>query len=540
MKALNVARHTGRGLFQALAELGAVRMTPPRDSRAAAHRLAGALGAVARAHDLVVTVRGEIAHGPALVVSNHVSYLDPIALLPVCPAIPIAKGEVAGWPIVGPVGKAFGIIFLARRDPMARVRTLRRIHDLLAAGTPVYNFPEGTTTRGDRVLPFWRGGFGIAQRLGVPVVPVAIRYRDPALAWCDGATFVPHYLRTAARPCTEVTLAFGAPLHARTGERVGREAWDLRTVPAYLWFGFRVVDEQGAPLPGATNIGVASCTVTGITTGLHNYVVTYPHATDLGFEQVVVPVTPLINTASDYTDMWWAGESENGWGLSITQHGRAQFAVLYVYDGNGNPIWYVLPDGTWNASNTAFTGLLYQPTSSPYSSYNTANFKPGGVTGASVGNATITYTGAGTATLTYTINGVSGSKAIVRQPFATDDGAAKMQVNDMWWAGIQENGWGMNIAQQGRMLFPVWYTYETAGRTIFYTVPGGTWTGSSFTGDIYSTVSSVWLGVNYNRAQFVVTKVGTMTLDFTDQSNAVMSYTIGNVTQKKVIMRQPF
>ena len=293
-------------------------------------------------------------------------------------------------------------------------------------------------------------------------------------------------------------------------------------------------------LPGATNIGVASCTITGITSGLHNYVVTYPHVTDAGFEQVVVPVTPLVSAAADFTDMWWVGPSENGWGVSITQHGRAQFVVLFVYDASGNPIWYVLPEGTWNATNTAFTGALYQPTGSPFSSYNTASFRPLGVTGSTVGSATITYTSANAATLTYTINGISGSKSIIRQAFATDDGQPKMQVNDLWWAGIGENGWGMNIAQQGRVLFPVWYTYDSAGRTVFYTVPIGTWTGSIFKGDIYSTVSSAWLGVNYNPAQFVVTKVGTMSLDFSDQSNAVMTYSINAVTQTKSITRQPF
>ena len=56
------------------------------------------------------------------------------------------------------------------------------------------------------------------QRLGAPVVPVAIRYRDPALAWCDAETFLPHYLRTAGRPRVEVTLTFGAPMSPRTGE----------------------------------------------------------------------------------------------------------------------------------------------------------------------------------------------------------------------------------------------------------------------------------------------------------------------------------
>jgi 1-acyl-sn-glycerol-3-phosphate acyltransferase len=215
---VTASRHAGRGLFNALAELGAARMTPPRDPRDAAHRLAGALGTIARAHQLAVRVHGEVPRTRALIVANHISYLDPLAILPVCPAAPLAKSEVAAWPIVGSIGAALGVQFVERDLPFGRVRALRRIHALLAAGVSVLSFPEGTTTRGETVRPFHRGCFGIAQMLAVPVVPVAIRYRDPDLAWCDGATFLPHYVRTAAQKRIDVTLTFCAPLPARTGE----------------------------------------------------------------------------------------------------------------------------------------------------------------------------------------------------------------------------------------------------------------------------------------------------------------------------------
>jgi 1-acyl-sn-glycerol-3-phosphate acyltransferase len=218
LELLRATRHVGAGLFGALSELGAARVSPPRDLRDAAHRLAAAVGAVARAHDLRVTVRGEVPRGPALVVANHLSYLDPLAILPVCPALPIAKGEIADWPVIGQISGALGVTFVRRADPMARVRVLRRVHRMLAAGVPVLNFPEGTTTAGDKVLPFWRGTFGVAQRLGVPVVPVAVAYRDPAMAWCNAATFLPHYLRTAARASIEVTLTFLPAMPTRTGE----------------------------------------------------------------------------------------------------------------------------------------------------------------------------------------------------------------------------------------------------------------------------------------------------------------------------------
>jgi len=204
-------RHVGGGLFNALAELGSARMAPPRDAREAAHRLAAALGAMARAHDLAVTVRGEIPRGVALIVANHVSYLDPLAILPVCPALPITKGEVQDWPVLGPIGAALGVVFV--RD---RIRALRRVHTLLSAGVPVLEFPGGRS--GDVVPPFHRGTFGIAQRVGVPVVPIAVRYRDPALAWVEASAVLPHYLRAAGQRRIEVELSFGAAMPPRAGE----------------------------------------------------------------------------------------------------------------------------------------------------------------------------------------------------------------------------------------------------------------------------------------------------------------------------------
>ncbi len=234
MRALSTARHVAGGLYTALAELGSVRMAPPRDLRASSHRLAGALGTVARAHDLQVTVRGPIPRSTALIVANHVSYLDPLAILPISPALPVAKAEVLSWPVVGAIGAALGAVFVPRADPMARVRALFRIHDLLSCGVSILNFPEGTTTDGSAVAPFWRGSFGIARRLGVPVVPVAIRYRDARMAWFDGATFFPHYLRTAGKSRVEVAVVFGSPMHARTGESAEAMAARARGVISHM------------------------------------------------------------------------------------------------------------------------------------------------------------------------------------------------------------------------------------------------------------------------------------------------------------------
>jgi 1-acyl-sn-glycerol-3-phosphate acyltransferase len=221
-------------MFTALAELGVARLTPPRDPEDAAARLSAALAAVGDAHDLVVRVTGELPREPAVLASNHVSYLDPLAILSVVPAIPIAKREVADWPVIGGVARALGVTFVDRADPWSRVRALLRVHATLAARTCVLTFPEATTTDGTRVLPFHRGCFGIAARLDRPVVPIAIRYDDPRMAWTDQAAFLPHYLAHAQQARWGVHVMIAPALYARTGEAPERFAARARAVVARM------------------------------------------------------------------------------------------------------------------------------------------------------------------------------------------------------------------------------------------------------------------------------------------------------------------
>ncbi len=244
----------------------------------------------------------------------------------------------------------------------------------------------------------------------------------------------------------------------------------------------------------------------------------------------------LAAPAPNYTDMWWAGSQENGWGASITEHSDIQFIVIYAYDAASKPVWYVLPSGGWNADRTAYSGSLYLPTSAPFDAYNPDKFKAN----ASVGSATVRYDTATTALLSYTINGVSGSKNIQRQLFGKNDDPPALVVGDLWWGGASQDGWGVNIAQHGNTLFPVWYTYNANGTAVWYVVPGGVWSGSTFTGDMYSTTGSPWLGKPYNPASLVVTNVGKMVLSFETANKATMTYTVNGVTQSKSIVRQPF
>jgi hypothetical protein len=293
-----------------------------------------------------------------------------------------------------------------------------------------------------------------------------------------------------------------------------------------------------AILPNATDAAVATCTITA-PAATKTYVATYfypaGHVSGRVLEQTTFDLRTISAGPTDYTNMWWAGTAENGWGMTVTQHGATQFNVIYAYDNLGKPLWYVMSNGVFNAAGNVVSGDLFQPTSSPFSGYN-----PASLVVTKVGTATITYTSASAATLAYTINGVSGTKAITPFVFGTATTGANLLTSDIWWAGVSQNGWGLNILQQGRTLFPVWYTYGADGKTTFFTGQNGSWNGTVWSGTVFTTASSAWLGVPYSPSLLTSTSVGTMSIDFSDANNAVFSYTVNGVTQSKRIERLAF
>jgi len=114
-----------------------------------------------------------------------------------------------------------------------------------------------------------------------------------------------------------------------------------------------------------------------------------------------------------FADLWWAGTSQNGWGITISQQYRTLFAVWFTYDTQGRNTWFVVPGGTWTAGNV-FTGTAYRTTSSPWvgATYDPSRFQ---ITPA--GTVTFTFGADGkSAGMAYTLDGLSGSNVITRQP----------------------------------------------------------------------------------------------------------------------------
>lgn len=163
-------------------------------------------------HGIQVVQHGTLPRGPAIYVANHVSYVEPLAILSKVPGTAIAKRELGGWPVVGDAMRSLGMLLVDRGRAESGAAVLREAWRRLDDGVSLVVFPEGTTTDGSSVLPFRRGVFGLARLANVPIVPVAVRYDRSDIAWIGEDRFVPHYLKTTARQRTRVFLRFEEPI----------------------------------------------------------------------------------------------------------------------------------------------------------------------------------------------------------------------------------------------------------------------------------------------------------------------------------------
>lgn len=112
-----------------------------------------------------------------MVVTSHASYFDSLVLAAVLPGQPVfvAKQELNGQIVAGPFLRALGTLFVDRIDPEGGVEDTGKAMDAARAGCALVFFPEGTFTRAPGVLPFRLGAFVIAARLGLSVLPLALR-----------------------------------------------------------------------------------------------------------------------------------------------------------------------------------------------------------------------------------------------------------------------------------------------------------------------------------------------------------------------------
>jgi 1-acyl-sn-glycerol-3-phosphate acyltransferase len=135
-----------------------------------------ALGATVEVHG-DATLGVPAGHRGALVVDNHVSWLDIVVVNAVRPMRSVAKQQIRSWPLVGALASRAGTVYLDRENLRALPATVTELAAALRSGSLVNACPEGTTWCGLGLGTFRPALFQAAIDGGVPVRPIALRYR---------------------------------------------------------------------------------------------------------------------------------------------------------------------------------------------------------------------------------------------------------------------------------------------------------------------------------------------------------------------------
>jgi 1-acyl-sn-glycerol-3-phosphate acyltransferase len=168
---------------------------------------------------LGVEIEADLSHvvPGALLVANHISWIDIYVINAVLPSAFVSKAEVRDWPLIGWLVARHGTIFL-RRGSRGHARIIHaEIAAVLARGQHVAVFPEGTTSDGRSLLHFHAALLQPALAAGRPVLPVALSYWEP-----DG--------QRSLAPRYDGTITLGQCMRAIVGRR--RIIARLATMPA--------------------------------------------------------------------------------------------------------------------------------------------------------------------------------------------------------------------------------------------------------------------------------------------------------------------
>lgn len=172
-----------------------------------------------------ITVRGPVPPPGSFAVSNHLSYLDIPVLGSLFRQTFIAKSEIAGWPGLGFMARIAGTLFINREKASDTVRMSEELESLLKEELTITLFAEGTSWRGDSILPFKPSLFETPAQLQVPCVPVTLRYSTPGagpgaagpndgspheiVCWWGDAPFGAHFRALTKLPRIEAEVCFG-------------------------------------------------------------------------------------------------------------------------------------------------------------------------------------------------------------------------------------------------------------------------------------------------------------------------------------------
>ncbi len=175
-----------------------------------------------------------------LMVCNHMSYIDILAISSVRPSVFISSVEMEKTFFLGFLARIGGTFFVERRNVRNIKGELDGITEIILQGFNVVLFPEGTSTDGSKILPFRSSFLAGASEAGVEVVPVCLKYSKindrvfssencDLVCWYGDMGFAPHFMRFISVRRTEVDIAFMGGLNSLEHDRkyITRRAQEL-------------------------------------------------------------------------------------------------------------------------------------------------------------------------------------------------------------------------------------------------------------------------------------------------------------------------
>jgi 1-acyl-sn-glycerol-3-phosphate acyltransferase len=186
--------------------------------------------------DIGVTVHGRerlpMREKTRLIVSNHLSSLDILVLLSLVPSVFVTSVELKNRWLTGMIARCGGSIFVERRSVASLKKEIDEISRLLKEGLAIVVFPEGTTSNGERVMPFKNSMFDAAIKSPAKILPFCLSYRKvnseditvenrDSVLYYGGMTFDRHALKVLSLKSIEVeaTALETIPVHGKPSRK---------------------------------------------------------------------------------------------------------------------------------------------------------------------------------------------------------------------------------------------------------------------------------------------------------------------------------
>ncbi|CAM3753820.1 lysophospholipid acyltransferase family protein [Parendozoicomonas haliclonae] len=178
------------------------------------------LGLLCKTMGVKIHKRGGPWTGTTLMVCNHISWLDIPILATSLPFHFLAKSEIRKWPIIGWLAAVTGTLFIRRGSGDSRSIT-RQLSCYLSLGNSILFFPEGTTSDGNRVLPFHSRLFESAITSDVVIQPITLAYCEagrphPRAPFIGDDSLVPHIWQMLGEKQIHIHLVYHPPLKPST------------------------------------------------------------------------------------------------------------------------------------------------------------------------------------------------------------------------------------------------------------------------------------------------------------------------------------